>query len=394
LRIGLLTGEYPPSQGGVGDFTRELARALAELGHAVHVITGPARQPDAPMANPQSLIPHLQSPFVHRAILRWDWSSLFVVRMLARELGLQAVNLQYQAAAYGLAAPVHFLPRVVGVPCAVTFHDLRVPYLFPKAGPLRWRTVLALARAARAAVVTNAEDELRLRRAGGVRCLAQIPIGSNIAPDLPADYERAAWRRRLGVAEAECLLGYFGFLNASKGGETLVRALALLRRQGWPARLVLIGAQAGGSDPTDAGYGARVEALAQELGVAPLIQATGFVPPAEVSAHLDSCDLLVLPYEDGASFRRGSLIAGLAHGCAIVSTTPAVPQPGLADGENLRLVPPGDAEACAAAAAELMDSPELRRRLSSGAQALAREFTWDKIAARTAEVLASACEER
>ena len=25
MRIGLITGEYPPDQGGVGDYTRELA---------------------------------------------------------------------------------------------------------------------------------------------------------------------------------------------------------------------------------------------------------------------------------------------------------------------------------------------------------------------------------
>ncbi|MBU0702261.1 MAG: glycogen/starch synthase [Chloroflexi bacterium] len=38
MRIGLISGEYPPDQGGVGDFTRELARALADIGHEIHVI--------------------------------------------------------------------------------------------------------------------------------------------------------------------------------------------------------------------------------------------------------------------------------------------------------------------------------------------------------------------
>ncbi|MBM4430227.1 MAG: glycosyltransferase family 4 protein, partial [Chloroflexi bacterium] len=39
MRIGLITGEYPPDQGGVGDFTHELGKALAELGVEVSVIT-------------------------------------------------------------------------------------------------------------------------------------------------------------------------------------------------------------------------------------------------------------------------------------------------------------------------------------------------------------------
>ena len=39
MKIGLITGEYPPQQGGVGDFTRELARALMAAGHEAQVIT-------------------------------------------------------------------------------------------------------------------------------------------------------------------------------------------------------------------------------------------------------------------------------------------------------------------------------------------------------------------
>jgi hypothetical protein len=39
MRIGLITGEYPPDEGGVGDFTQEIGKGLAALIHDVHVIT-------------------------------------------------------------------------------------------------------------------------------------------------------------------------------------------------------------------------------------------------------------------------------------------------------------------------------------------------------------------
>ena len=45
LKIGLVTGEFPPMVGGVGAFTDELAGALFELGHEVHVITDRAARP-------------------------------------------------------------------------------------------------------------------------------------------------------------------------------------------------------------------------------------------------------------------------------------------------------------------------------------------------------------
>jgi glycosyltransferase involved in cell wall biosynthesis len=384
MRIGLVTGEYPPRQGGVGDFTRELGATLAGLGHEAHVITREETSLGAEDTNPESQDPNFR---VHRAVRGWSWAALWGVRALARRLGLEVLNVQYQAAAYDLGAPIHFLPRLAGVPVVVTFHDLRIPYLFPKAGGLRRRAVLALARSASAAIVTNAEDEESLRRAGGVRRLAQIPIGSNIAPTLPKGYDRTAWRARLGFAPGDWLLGYFGFLSASKGGETLVRALARLAEAGCPARLLLIGGPAGASDPTNLGYGGGVDTLTASLGVRERVQRTGFVHAAEVPAHLAACDVLVLPYADGASFRRGSLMAALAHGCAIVSTTPAVPQAGLQDGENIRLAPPGDAEACASAVQELMADPTLRERLGRGARALAAEFDWKRIAERTAALL-------
>ena len=62
-----------------------------------------------------------------------------------------------------------------------------------------------------------------------------------------------------------------------------------------------------------------------DLGLFERVRWTGREEDAEVSADLSACDLLFLPYLDGASLRRGTLMAGLAHGCAIVTTTPQSP---------------------------------------------------------------------
>ncbi|MBM4430229.1 MAG: glycosyltransferase family 4 protein [Chloroflexi bacterium] len=39
MKVCLISGEFPPMQGKVGDFTNELGKALAELGVEVSVIT-------------------------------------------------------------------------------------------------------------------------------------------------------------------------------------------------------------------------------------------------------------------------------------------------------------------------------------------------------------------
>jgi len=379
MRIGLITGEYPPDQGGVGDFTRELGRALATLGHEVHVLTSASRNTKHKTRN---------TVIVHRSIHGWGWRCWRDIARLDGALRFDVLNVQYQAAAYQMHPAINLLPwrlrRRGRPPVVVTFHDLKVPYLFPKAGPLRRQAVLALARWADGVIVTNREDELRMAN-GEWRManLERIPIGSNIAPRLSSGYNRDDWRARWGLRPGDLLLGYFGFLNERKGGEDLIEVLAALVAQGIPAHLLLIGGRVGSSDPTNVAYAERVDHLIVERGLAARVHRTGFVSPEEVSASLTAVDVCVLPYRDGVSLRHGSLHACLAHGRPIVTTHPAVEMPELRDGENVLLVPAQDVEPLADGVARLWKDPAARQRLERGAAKLAREFTWEQIAERT-----------
>ena len=386
-RIGLVTGEYPPDQGGVGDFTREIGRILAELGHQVHVITTTPQ-----MSNPKSRVPGVT---VHRVVEEWGWGCWGRVLRLAEELGVEVLNLQYQAAAFRMHPAINFVPRHRDRPPVVTtFHDLKVPYLFPKAGPLRWQVVRMLARRADGVIVTNREDYLRLEGQIPAARLALIPIGSNIPPVPPPGYDRDAERARWGVGPDDFLLGYFGFLNESKGGEELMQALAILANRGVPAHLLMVGGRWGSSDPTNRAYAEQVERLIAGLGLGARVHWTDYARPAQVSAGLLATDVCVLPYRDGVSFRRGTLHACLAHGRALVTTRPAVPLPEVRDGENMLLVEPRDPQALAEAVmrltaggsseSEFATGPALRARLAAGAAALAAGFTWERIARQTA----------
>ena len=315
LQIGLVTGEYPPDQGGVGDFTREVAQALARQGHGVHVITTGSQ---GTVASSDGTL------FVHRDVPRWDWSCWRHLSDLSAAMGLDVVNIQYQAAAYQMHPAINLLPwrlrRRRRPAVVVTFHDLRVPYLFPKAGPVRWQAVFALARWADGVIVTNPEDERQLAATPLTTPVRRIPIGSNIAPSLPDGFERDEWRRQWGVGAGELLMGYFGFLNERKGGQDLIRVLAGLLNRGVSAHLLLIGGEVGTSDPTNRAYAERVDNLVREFDLSDRVHRTGYVSAGEVSACLEAVDVCVLPYQDGASLRHGSLHACLAHKRPIVTT--------------------------------------------------------------------------
>jgi glycosyltransferase involved in cell wall biosynthesis len=395
MRVLFITGEYPAMQGGVGDYTRQLSRALGALGPDVHVLTHADAGGDhlrAPAA--------AYEPTVYPLIERPGWHLWGLVMQLRRELHPDIVHIQYQPAAYGLHAAVNFLPWWLRLArprprLLTTFHDLRVPYLFPKAGPLRWQAVLALARGSDLAVITNPADWLRLADANLASRLHAIPIGSNISCCPQDGYDRDRQRALWGAGSGDWLMAYFGFLNANKGGETLIRGLAGLVTAGKPARLLMVGGQVGASDPTNAAYLRRIETLIAELGLADRVRWTGFTSDDQVSANLLAADCAVLPYREGASLRHGSLMAALAHGLPIVSTQvpdavrraqperQAFPLP--EHGVSALLAPPDDPAQLAAAVSTLMSDASLRARLAAAAAELSRQFAWEAIARRHLE---------
>jgi len=352
----------------------------------VHIITSRSAFEELPEDIPDGT----RRMRAHRVVPGWGWGCWRQALPLAKELSLDVLNIQYQAAAYGMHPAVNVIPRPQSRPPVVTtFHDLKVPYLFPKAGPLRWWVVRMLASRSDGVIVTNREDYLRLEDEIASHKLHRIPIGSNIDPVAPADYDRDAERARWGINPGDLLLGYFGFLNESKGGEELVQTLNLLLKEGVPAHLLKIGGRAGTSDPTNVAYAERIERLITELGLAERVHRTGYLSPTQVTTALLATDICVLPYRDGVSFRRGSLLACLAHGRAIVTTRPSVPLTWIRDGENMLLVQARESSALAQAVIRLAEDSDLRDRLEAGARKLAAEFTWDRIARRTAAVFGS-----
>ena len=374
-------------EGGVGAFTQELAKALNEQGHELHIITNRRARPPSQNRRARNLLEPVTLPFarLHPRIRHWRWSALTTIVDIVLRYELDLVNIQYQAAAYNMRNPaINFLPwrlrRVVKT--AVTFHDLRVPYLFPKAGRWRETAVRFMAKQAHGVIVTNESDFAALHPILPAP-LCRIPIGSNITTYRPTDRELTEVRQRLGLKTDDMLLGYFGFLNASKGADILVGSLCQLPPS---VHLVFIGGQTGSSDPDN--NQSVYEQLQQQIkaeGLEERVHWTGFVSDQEVATYLEAADLMVMPYRDGVSLRRGTLMAVLAQGRPLLTTQPTAPTPELVHGSNVWLVPPDDAMALAAAVQQLLADKDQRSALGQGAARIADLFTWNKIADQTAD---------
>ena len=368
-RLLFVAGEYPPDVGGLADYTLRLREALDRLGCPSDVLTRQGRAEEG------------GSPDVYRRVQRWDARALPWLLRLAPRAGI--VHIQYQPAAFDLLGDVCLMPLVLRlvrqhVSVVTTFHDVRVPFLFRKAGPLRWQAVRLLARTSHAVLAADERDILAL--GGPSPRHHQVPIGSNVACCPPPGYDRAAFRAQLGLGPDDLAIVYFGLLNASKGLDTLISTVERVAQRRPATRLLLVGGAVGASDPTDRSTAARARAELDRLGGRVL--ATGYRAPVELAAYLLAADVALLPYLDGASPRRGSLLACAEHGLPIVSTTPVSPQ--LADA--VRAAPPGDVAGLAEAVLEVASDPALRHRLQRGARRLAAATSWEAIAARHVEL--------
>lgn len=380
--ILMITGEYPPDVGGVGDYTRALSRALSERGHNVHVLCAHA-----------VAVQEASEPPVINLGMGWGWRMLRRIPNIVQATGADIVHIQYQTGAFKMRPAINQLPawlrrRPSPPRIVVTAHDLRLPYLFPRADRLRhWLTARFFANA-NALIVTNRADRERMQgnalpdrqffspRAPIGTPLHEIPIGSNIAPQPPSIYDRAAWRAAHGWQPDDRLIAYFGLLNRTKGVIPLLDALDLLPPR---FKLVIIGGAA--PQPDDQRYAAEVRAVIAARNVAERVLMTGPCAEDTVSAHLLAADCAALPFTDGASYRRGSLLAALAHGIATITTPPAQPlHPPLLNGEHVLFAPPDPAQ-IRAALLRLADDPALQARIAAGGQELAQQFAWPAIAA-------------
>jgi glycosyltransferase involved in cell wall biosynthesis len=350
--ILFVTGEYPPDIGGVGDYTASLRSALGSCGWSSEVVT-------------------------RRQVPRWDSRALGWFVRHAPPRGV--VHIQFQAGAFDLLGDVCLLPMLLHrvrphVRTVTTFHDTRVPYLFPRAGRLRALAVQLLARSSDVVIAADAHDVQTL--GGPSPRHVQVPIGSNVPCSPPGRYDRLAFRRQLGLEEDDLAIVYFGLLNASKGLDLLLGTFERLRSVRLQTQLLLLGGEVGASDPTDRLTASSVADRIARLGKDVL--RPGWLPSENLSAHLLAGDVALLPYTDGASARRGSLLACAAHGLPIVSTLPAADE-----------VEPYVAAVAASTddlSAAVLRVAADRERWQAASRLLAEQVSWPRIAARHVEV--------
>lgn len=370
MRVAVLCPAYPPVPGGVSDQTARWAHAMAEhAGCEVVVLTGPGGE--GPTAGPLRVVAGRAS---------WGLAAVDDLVAEVRALAADVVVVQYVPHLYerrglslGIALAVRRLAQH-GQPVVTHAHELyygrheatrHQPF-----GLVQRLALWPLFAGSRKVVFTVPDRQARM--AAVFPRLADrfvtIPIGPNLWP--PPGAAPAAWRAAHGIADGELVLLFQGGAHPSKELGSVTRALQALDAAGVPARLVLIG-------------GAALDH--------PRALKLGHLAADEAGLALAAADLALAPFADGASGRRSSVVNALAAGLATVSTRGTNTDPALFPPEAIRLVPPGDPEAFAAAVLALARDPAARGAMGVAARALHdAHFAWPVLARAWQPVLAAA----
>lgn len=321
-RWHLVTGEYPPGGGGIGDYTRLLAAALAERGEDVDVwATGGAGDDGAAAAvADEGGSGSRNAPRVHR-VPAFDRAGLrrlsagldaapaprrLLIQYAPQAMGMRGLNVAF--CAWALAR------RRAGDDVRVMFHEPYFPFGWQRAqrnllaATNRLMASLLLLASTRAYVSTEAW--IGLLRPLGPRRLAIIPlpIPSTIpfAPE-PDDVRRT--RERLLAGSAGSLLVHFGTYGELIA-PMLISTLGEVARRRPSARVLLLGRGA----PS---FTQSLRALDSSVDV---VTAGDRLSAEQISIHLQAADAALQPYPDGADTRRTTLMACVANGVPTVST--------------------------------------------------------------------------
>ncbi|MER5624699.1 glycosyltransferase family 4 protein [Streptosporangium sp. NPDC002544] len=205
----------------------------------------------------------------------------------------------------------------------------------------------------------------------------KIYLAPNAVDDslLSAEYDGAAFRAAYGIEPGDIVMGSVSSIVAYEGFATMINAAALLRDEGAPVKMLLVG------------DGVEREALleqVEELGLGDIAIMPGRVGPDEALQAQSAIDIFVCPREDLRVCRLVTPlkpVEAMALGKPVVlSDLPALSELVGSDGAGL-LVPAGDPEALAKAIAGLRDDPGRRAEMGEAGRAeVAAKRTWSRIA--------------
>jgi D-inositol-3-phosphate glycosyltransferase len=381
--------------GGMNVYVRDLTRQLGRMGVHVDVFTRsqdehvPHVLHDLGYGNRVVHVPAgPEVPLPKDELVSFLPEFVAGIQDFARGKGLHYDLIHSHYWMSGLAA--RDLKAAWDVPIIHMFHTLglmkqRVAHLPGEAeGDYRLegeREVLRLAD--RIVAATQAElAQLQWLYQADTRKVAIIPPGVDVSHFYPIPADEA--KEFIGISPQDRMLLFVGRIEPLKGIDTLIEAIAHLRLRGAlrPKSLCLsvIGGEPDVSQESLSEEMSRLQDLRARYGVDDFVAFLGRRGQDTLPYYYSAAEAVVVPsyYE---SFGMVALEA-MASGTPVVASQVG----GLAflvqDGVTGFTVPVDEPDTLADRLQQIIENPQLREEMGAQAAAFAREYAWEKIAAR------------
>lgn len=265
----ILTGTYPPERCGVGDYVRHLLSTPEGKAWTLLYLKG------------------------------WRWSDLKGNINRLRLIEDRTLNLQYPTMGYGTSLVPHLMAMY-----AVLFLHKRLFVTVHEYSQLGWKGKAALQFLFLFAnnVIFTTAFELSLARRHGLSAKKGVVIKIN--SNIPASTHIKPMEARQWDA------GYFGYIRPLKGIEDFIPVAEALSSEG--KRVYIMG-------QTQPEFRTFYEPLLRDLEQKGIVY-IGDKTQEDVADILADTKIMYLPYPDGLSERRGSFLAAVVNGAAVVST--------------------------------------------------------------------------
>jgi len=210
-----------------------------------------------------------------------------------------------------------------------------------------------------------------------------IPLGINNAVP-QTDLSSAEAKRRLGLANSDKAILFFGSISPYKGLEYAVTAFQQLSATSRDYRLIIAGRPGQGCEP----YLEEVQkTIAAHASRDRVIQKIEFIPDEETELYFKAADVLALPYTH--VFQSGVLVLAYSFGLPVIASDVGPLKEEVVDGTTGYLCRPRDA-ANVAETIERYFASNLFKNLSARRSQIRdygrSRFSWDVVADRTRAV--------
>lgn len=289
-----------------------------------------------------------------------------VVGLAARRLGADL-----------LWCPANLGPRWSPVPRVVTLHDV-IPFEYPNAlsritqAVTRW-LLTGASRGARRVLTDSAGSAEAIVRVIGIPRdrITPVPLASAAPPEYAAA-DLAAEIEDMGLDDGRPFVLSTGNRLPHKNFDGLVRGLATIPKERRP-RLVVTGSH--DADP--------LEPLVAELGLADDVVLPGWVTRRRLEALYRGAALYVCPsFDEGFGL---PVLDAMRRGVPVLASDVLVLRE--VGGDAARYVDPRDPSAIGAEIERIVGDPDLGATMRAQGTVRVGQFSWERAAEQTAEVL-------